>query len=409
MSRKLKVMWLIKGLGLGGAERLLALSLPYLDRERFEYEVVYLLPWKDALVPEFQKAGIPVFCAQSRSHLDVSLPFRIAELLRRREVDLLHTHLPYAGVVGRLAAKLAGVKAVVYTEHNVPESYKLWTGLSNRLTCRMDSLTIAVSRRVAGSINKMPLFHPKSVRVIYGGVDAERMNAGGRDPGEVRTELGIPPGNSVVGNVANLKPEKGHVYLLQAAKRILNDRPDVTFVIVGGEKKPGMLAQLKELAGGLGIQKNVVFTGAREDAVSIMKTFDVFVMSSLYEGLPVALMEAMSLGKPVVATTAGGISEAVEDGVTGFLVEPRNPDALATKTMALLSDRDGLYEAFSRKARETAERRFSAKVMVSQVENSYEQVVYPRANHKGASEDMTLLRVPQSKEGQPPQHKENRA
>jgi len=112
-------------LGLGGAENLLALSLPYIDRSRFDYEIGYILPWKNALLPKFEEADIPVHCLNQRNLFDVRVVPRLMKLLKEREVEVLHMHLPYAGILGRLVSKITPVKAVVYTEHNLFERHHL--------------------------------------------------------------------------------------------------------------------------------------------------------------------------------------------------------------------------------------------------------------------------------------------
>ena len=119
MTQRRKVLWLIKGLGLGGAEKLLSLSLPYIDRDKYDYEVAYLLPWKNALVDDFQRENIPVHCLNQSRPYDIRTLWRLNRLLRNENVDVLHVHLPYSGILGRIASRMSPVKAVVYTEHNL--------------------------------------------------------------------------------------------------------------------------------------------------------------------------------------------------------------------------------------------------------------------------------------------------
>lgn len=371
MSRKLKVMWLIKGLGLGGAERLLVDALPYLDRTTFDYELAYLLPTKNDLVPRLKEADVPVVCCPIKNLSDGFGLFRLVRLLKERDVDVLHCHLPYAGVIGRLAAKLAGVSAVVYTEHNVTKMYHPITAMLNRATYRFDDVTIAVSETVAKSFNDGWWGRPRRVKVIPNGIDLSRIGEDGRSVQAIRDSLGIKHENSVVGNVANLRPEKGHTYLLESAKLVIEAHPDVTFVVVGGEKTPGILESLRERAGKLGIHDRVVFTGSRQDATDLMRTFDLFVLSSLFEGLPVALLEAMALGVPPICTAVGGIPEVISNGVNGFLVEPERPDLLARRMIQVLED-SNLRSDMAQNARKTIASRFSIKAMVTEVEAAYE-------------------------------------
>jgi glycosyltransferase involved in cell wall biosynthesis len=213
--------------------------------------------------------------------------------------------------------------------------------------------------------------------VICTGVDPNCGSTSGGRPDKTKEILGIPADHKVVGNVAHIRPEKGHDCLLRAAKIVLDSCPDVTFVIVGGEKMNGDISRLEELATGLGIRKRVIFTGFRQNVFDIMHTFDLFVLSSLYEGLPMALLEAMSMGKPAVAPQVGGIPEVINDGLNGFLVQPKNPEALAERILQLLQDHV-LYNKMSQNAAQVVRERFSIQEMVRRVEQVYSDVL----NHR---------------------------
>ena len=372
MADRKKVMWLIKGLGAGGAEGLLSTAIPYLDRRRFQYEVAYLLPNKNDLVPEFNRADIPVFCLDANRAHDPTVGFRLVKLLKERKVDILHIHLPYTAILGRLSAQLAGVLAVVYTEHNVLEMYRPLTRFFNRLTYPLDTVTITVSDEVQRSALRWKMLGPRKVRTIPGGVDLQEIESRLRDLNKhrVKASIDIPQDHLVVGNVAHIRPEKGHVHLIEAAAKVLEQYPKTTFVIVGREKVDGALQELKTKAAALGIQHRMVFTGFQKDVVAILSTFDVFVLSSLHEGLPIALLEAMAVGVPPVATAVGGIPEVIEDGENGFLVEPKNPTAMSQKIGVLLENPE-LRGIMSRKARSRVHEKFNIQRMVEGVEDVY--------------------------------------
>lgn len=389
MADRKKVMWLIKGLGAGGAEKLLSTAVPYLDRDAFQYEVAYLLPGKNDLVPEFQQAGIPVFCLGASRAYDLGVGVRLVRLLKERKVDLLHIHLPYTAVLGRLSAQAAGVRAIVYTEHNLQEMYNPITRFFNRLTYPLDAATIAVSAEVQRSCLRRQGPRPKRMQVIPGGVDVQAIDCNIRDSDNdaVKASLGIPKENLVVGNVAHIRPEKGHTYLVEAAAQVLGEYPKTTFVIVGREKAEGTVQALKARVAELGIQDQMVFAGFRQDAIRCINTFDIFVLSSLYEGLPIALLEAMALGVPPVATAVGGIPEVIDEGTDGFLVSPRDPSALAEGIGRLLADPE-LRRTFSDRAAKKVRERFSIQKMVAAVENVYRVTL----NSKGQYKNVSLVR-----------------
>ena len=369
-----KVLWLIKGLGLGGAEKLLATAIPYVDRNAFDYEVAYCLAHNNDLVPEFQRANIPIFCLDLKNSFDPRGPYRLFRLLRNRRPQILHIHLPYTGILGRIIGYLAGVSNIFYTEHSVMEMYNPLTRLLNIFTYPLNKLTIAVSEEVKNSILRHRIARQNKILVIRNGIDLNWRNTSGGHSDKAKLTLGIPANHKVVGNVAHIRPEKGHDYLIRAAKIVVDRYPNVTFVIVGGEKTHGDIIRLEKLTADLGIQKNIVFTGFRKDVFDIIPIFDMFVLSSLYEGLSLALLEAMSIGKPAVAPHVGGIPEVIEDGLNGFLVPPKNPKALAERIIQILKDHD-LHSTMSQNASITIREQFNLQEMVQRIEHAYSTVL----------------------------------
>ena len=346
------MLWLIKGLGIGGAERLLADALGFIDRERFEYEVAYMLPWKNALVPELEAAGIPVHPLSVSRAYDPRVLGRVARLLRRRDIRVLHSHLPSAGLIGRLASIFSPVKARVYSEHNVLGSYHPLMALMDRLTYRMDDATIAVSDTVAQSASRWPVLRPGNLVTIKNGVAVGELGDLREARVSARRNLGLDEKDFVVGNIAHLKPEKAHSVLIDSIKIASESIPDLKCVVIGQEKFPGTLDRLKAQARDLGIESNVLFTGFRTDARALTPAFDIFVLSSDFEGLPISMLEAMAMGVPPVVTDVGGIHEVVENGKDGYVVARRDPEALAGRIVELANDpslRTAMSEAAAKK------------------------------------------------------------
>ena len=363
-----RILLLIKGLGRGGAEQLLLSAAPHVDRERFEYEVAYLLPWKNALVGSLENAGMPVHCLDGARGLGWFT--RLRKLVRGRGIELVHTHSPLPAVGARLSVP-AHVR-LVYTEHNVWDRYHQATYWANVLTFSRSDHVFAVSKQVRESIRyprwlrgrRMP-----PVETLYHGLDPDAISAWNGADG-IRKDLGIPDDAPVVGTVANFKAPKGHAHLLQAALRVREAVPEVRFVLVGtGPLENEMRKRGKEM----GLNRNVVFAGFREDASRVADTFDVFCLPSTYEGLSIALLEAMSLGKPVVVTAVGGLPEVVTEGKDGYLVPPGDPSALADRLITLLRDRE-LRLRMGRSARERAGD-FDIRNAVRRIEAVYSDVL----------------------------------
>jgi glycosyltransferase involved in cell wall biosynthesis len=365
-----KVLLLIKGLGRGGAEQLLLSAAPHFDRSRFRYEVAYLLPWKDSLVRELEGAGLRVRCLDgARGPGWIS---RLGGLVRDGGFDLVHAHSPVAAIGARIRLGGTGRPRLVYTEHNVWERYHRATYWGNLATFHRNDYVISVSEHVTASIR-----YPAAARALpmppvetrYHGIDPEAVATNAGSDG-VREELRIPRSAPVVGMVANFKPGKGHGAFVDAAALVRRAVPDARFVLVGrGPLEP----EVRQRVGGLGVEESFVFAGYREDALRVMRAFDVMAVPSVYDGLSIALLEAMSLGVPTVLTRVGGNPEAVEDGEQGFVVPPADSDALAAGIVALLGDADLRRRLGAASKRRAAH--FDIRPTVRRTEEIYEELL----------------------------------
>jgi glycosyltransferase involved in cell wall biosynthesis len=333
-----RVLWLIKGLGPGGAERLVAQSVRYRDRQRVSGRVAYLLPWKDALVPEVVDAGVPVACYGARGSWDPRWLVRLRRSLRRDPVDVVHVHSPLAAIGARLVVRTlprAIRPRVVTTEHNVWASHTGLTSFGNALTAPLDDARTAVSAAVRDS---MPTRLRPSTEVVRYGVDLDTVRAATQARAAMRHELGLRPDEIAVGTVANLRRNKAYPDLLAAARCVCDQAENVRFVAVG----QGPLEQeIRAEHARLGLGDRFALLGYRDDAKQVMAACDVFCLASHHEGLPVAMMEALVLGLPVVATDVGGVRELVADGREAILVPPGRPDLLAEALLRVVRD-DGL-------------------------------------------------------------------
>lgn len=369
-----RVLWLIKGLGLGGAEKLLVLAAPYLDRTRFRYEIAYFLPWKNALVADLEQAGLQVTCLNHNHPLDLRVAGRLARFLRERHIDLVHAHLPYAGVVGRIAARLAGA-AAVYTEHNVQERFHVVSRLANQTTARLCDRIIGVSEEVSTSLRRSPFLRGVPVLTIANGVDVPQLRREAAESDGVRAEFGIDPDRPIVGVVNVFRPQKRLDLWIRAARRIADAEPQTAFLVVGdGPFRQDLVA----LARRVGLEERMHFPGLRRDAPRLMAAFDVFMLSSIYEGLPVAVLEAMALARPIVAMRVGGLPGVVQDGRHGYLVDPDDPEALADRVLHLLRN-PPIRQAMGEAARARVQEAYSIERMVRATEDVYIEVLAGKA------------------------------
>jgi len=329
-----RVLVLIKGLGPGGAERLVTLHARLRDENAYECHVAYLLAWKDAFVEELRSTGVSVTCLGARSSWDVRWVARLRALVRARQIDVVHAHSPLAAIGARLAARTIRARRrprVVTTEHNVWDSHAPLTARMNRWTARLDDARLAVSEAVRTS---MPDPLRRRTEVVLHGVDVEATRAAADRDG-VRAELGIAPDEHMVVTVANLRATKGYPDLLDAARRVVAEHPSARFVAVG---QGPMEAEIRARHAELALGRSFLILGYRPDAARIVSAADIFCLASHHEGVPLAMMEALVLGIPVVATDVGGVHELVEHGREALLVPPRDPGALAGALLSLLAD-----------------------------------------------------------------------
>jgi glycosyltransferase involved in cell wall biosynthesis len=255
--------------------------------------------------------------------------------VRGGRYDVVHSHSPLLAALARIAARTMPRRrrpVLVATEHNVWAAYAATTRAVNAATFGWDDAHLAVSEEVRRSV---PTRWRDRVEVLVHGVVLDEVRAVGGERKAVRAELGIDDDDVVVVTIANYRVHKAWPVLLACARTVLDEAPAVRFVAVG----QGPLArEVEELHERLALGERFLLLGRRPDAVRILAAADVFVLSSVQEGLPVALMEALALGLPVVATNVGGIPEAVSDGVEGVLVPPGRPAELAAAVLEVVRD-----------------------------------------------------------------------
>jgi glycosyltransferase involved in cell wall biosynthesis len=363
VASRAKVVVLIKGLGIGGAERLISEAVAFWDRDRYDYQVAYLLPWKDQLVPEITGAGVQVDQI-GNGRVGIKTWRHLRAHLKEARPDLVHAHLPSTGILARLASHAP----VIYTEHNVVSSYRQPTRLLNRLTYGRNSRLIAVSGAVADSVAGFP--GPDPI-IVPNGVS---VSVSEQDRRAAREELEISDTTLMIIHVGNIRPHKGHSNLIAATAKLKGALDDFVVVSIGGEKYDGDLARIQAEAAGAGVEDVFRALGRRENALSFVAASDVMANPSDHEGLPLAILEAMSLGKPVVATAVGGVPSVIESGVNGLLVPAANPAALADSLLDLANDHE-LRARLGGQAREDALAKHGLEAMIRTVEGIYAEVL----------------------------------
>ncbi|MGI6550964.1 MAG: glycosyltransferase [Syntrophomonadales bacterium] len=334
--KKLKVLQVIGGGEIGGAERHLLTLMRLMDRERFTPELLCLCHGPFAGV--CREEGITTHEIVMRHKLDLATVAPIRRLIKEQGIDLVHTHGVRANLVARMAGRSENVP-VVTTFHSVLQ-YDYSTSAEaavarflTRLTNNRTDRFIAISGAIKEDLVAMGVT-PHRIKVIYNGLDVSLLTPAD-SPDNVRRNLGISPGQRVVAMVGRLHAVKGHIFLLKAAQQIVTQHHDVVFLLVGeGPERRTIEKTIQEL----GLEDKVIMTGFYPNISDLYPIMDMLCLPSLMEGMGLVLLEAMYFGVPVVATQVGGIPEVIIDGESGLLVDPGNSRALAMAITWLLDD-----------------------------------------------------------------------
>ena len=327
----MRVMFLLTSMPVGGAETLLVNLVRRLDRARFAPELCLLK--EPGPLGETLAAEVPVHAGLLKHKWDLRVLPRLVRLFRKRQVDAIVT--VGAGdkmFWGRLAGRLAGVPVIASALHST--GWPDGLGKLNRLLTPITDAFIAVAVPHGRFLVEEENLPANKVVVIPNGVDTDRF-APLPDDGGLRGELGLLPTAPLVGIVAALRPEKNHEMFIEVARRVRVNLPEARFLIVGdGPQRES----LKQLAQTLGVGDVVHFLGSRDDVPRILAAMDVFALTSHNEANPVSILEAMSVGKPAVATDVGSVRESVIEGKSGYLVPPGDASTFAERVLRLLEN-----------------------------------------------------------------------
>ncbi|NOZ23900.1 MAG: glycosyltransferase family 4 protein [Planctomycetes bacterium] len=376
--RKLRVLQVLEAT-IGGTKKHVLQILSHLPRDRYVLSFV-CSTLRD---PVFQKdiealraAGVNVTVIQMprsiRPLADLRALWNLLGHMRRCRYDIVHTHSSKAGILGRLAARLARVPVVIHTPHAF--AFEMTTGRFTKTAYRLVEKTcahftdavVAVSeheRRLAAGLGVLP---PHRIFTIENVLDAEDLKRP-RTRAKTRKELGLRSKQILVGAVGRLTRQKGLPVLLDAAAKLSREFPDMHFLIAGsGDEEYSLRRKLAQL----GIADKVLMPGHREDTRDLYAAMDLFVLPSLWEGRPYALLEAMAAGKPVVASDVCGLDDVIEDGVNGMLVPPGDATSLAQAVSCLAQDAT-LRRRLGRAARSTVQIRYRIEDAVTKLDALY--------------------------------------
>ncbi len=381
---KIKVLHIITRLDKGGSAENTLLTVSRLDKERFDVTLISgNTNDSDKEITNFiiqKKINyilIPELVREVNLFKDIKAFFRIRHFIKEEEFDIVHTHSSKAGILGRWAAKLTGVKIIVHTPHgHIFYGYFGW--FKTKLFVLLEKLTSSITDRIITLTQKGKEEHlsyriakPNKFLPVYSGIEIEKFTDVGVDKIKEKEKLNVPFDAPVIGTVSRLETIKGNKYFIYSLPEIVKTFPTLKVLIIGdGSEKE----ELEDYVKKQNLLENVVFMGQCKDIIKLLSIFDIFVLPSLNEGMGRCLLETQAIGVPVVATRVGGIPEVVRDGVTGILVSARNPEELAEATINLLKDKS-LRETMSEEAKKWVGRRFSVEAMVEKISDLYDELI----------------------------------
>ncbi len=378
----MKIAHIITRLELGGAQQNTLYCCAHHDRKKYEVLLISgeggYLDGAAQKIPGCKTYFLPELKHPIRPYWDHQALQRIEAILRAEKVDLVHTHSSKAGILGRLAAKRAGVKAILHTVHGwgfypgqfLPVKW-LYQALE-RWAAGFTDVLIAVSRENVETGLKAGIGRPEQYRVIHSGIDPKLYQAGRAQAALARREF-RSEGRPTVLVLSNFKKQKSPFEVVAVAEKLAKEVPKALFLWAGDGP---MMGKVRASIRSKGLEDNFRLLGWREDVGALLGACDVLLLTSLYEGLPRVVLQAMAAGKPVVATAVSGTPEAVRHGITGFLHAPGEPGAMAVSLSLLLKD-----PAKARKMGQAGKRAlkgtFLIREMLKEIEGNYRRVFLP--------------------------------
>ncbi|MFN6496413.1 MAG: glycosyltransferase family 4 protein [Nostoc sp. DedQUE01] len=313
--------------------------------------------------------------------------YQLTQLMRQNHYDLVHVHTPIAAVLGRIAAKLAGVKKIVYTAHGFPfhdqsspSEYRFYFTVE-KLAALITNLIVTQNYEDIATAKKLNLCPPIKLRYLGNGVDVNRFQRDRLNPThqiELRKSLGIPEYTDlIIGTIGRITYKKGSGYLIEAIAKLLPYFPNLQVLVIGSQLSSDpepFQKQLIQKIHDFGIKKNVILTGERQDIPELLGLLDIFTLPTFtHEGLPRSILEAMSMGLPVVATDIRGCREAVIHGKTGLIVPPKNSEKLAEALGVLLSNYQ-LRQSYGKASRERVEVDYDEELVFKRLNKYYQDL-----------------------------------
>ena len=387
----IKVIHIITMLEMGGAQGNTLFTVAHLDRNKFQVGLISgpggILDDEAGRIGGVDLKFVPPLVRSIHPIKDLFALAALTKVLRRERPDIIHTHSSKAGILGRMAATAAGVPGIIHSIHGFgfnpyQKPYVRWLFVFlERVMAKFTHVLIAVSEENIATGLRLGIGSESLYTLIRSGVDIQNIKraAAASDAADLKRKLDIPRDARIILSAGPFKLQKDPIAFVECAAKVARQVPNVRFLWSGdGELR----TRVEKKIGELRLDGVVKLLGWREDVPALLNLCDVFVLTSLWEGLPRAAVEALIAGKPVVAFSVDGLPEIVKDGRNGFLLSPGNHEAFAAQVIRLLKDQE-LYQRFSAEAAHTIDSSFDIHFMVRQQEQLYDRLVRSRVSPDG--------------------------
>ena len=386
LQRKIKVAHIIARMITGGADENTLFTMKGLDKNKYEIDLITGEEFDESILNKVKNNHFDIIQVKGLKWKlnflhDPIVLIKLIKLMRKNRYDIVHTHTTKAGILGRISAQLSGVPVIVHGLHG--STFQAFnSGLLNwllflfeRLTGRFTDAYISVSKVLSKTYIEKGIGKKDNHYTVYSGMELSKFYHT-RDKinyKEKYEELGINAGDFLIGNVARLETRKGHQFLLDAFKNVVEQQKDghVKLLIIGeGNKREYLENYAKEL----NLGDKVIFTGYREDVEELMALMDIFVLTSLREGLPRVLVQAAAVGMPSVAFNVDGVPEIIKDNYNGFLIKVKDVEQLGNRIVKYMNNKE-LVLLHGRNGREFIENKWSVKGMVDRIDKIYQKLI----------------------------------
>lgn len=382
---RIRVLQIITRLIVGGAQETVMYTAALLDQQHFRVDVLSgpQTGSEGSLIEEVRQRGVPLtilpeLLREVNPAHDLAALGKLYRFMRAGQYDIVHTNSSKAGILGRIAARLARTPLIVHTvhgwsfhDHMSPAVRKAYILLEKWTTSFSNALIVVTQRDIEKGLRE-GIGRPQQYHLIRSAIPLDEFDPARGERAAVRRELGIPPNAPLLGNIGRFSEQKNPLDWVRVAGRVGRALPECRFLLVGDGP---LRSQVVELLAKEGIADRTVMAGLRRDAPRLLSAIDVFLLTSLWEGLPRVIPQAMAMQVPVVASGVDGSSEAIVSGETGYICPPADLDGLAARCLELLGDPQQ-RSLFGRRGRQYALQAFDIRQMIAQIEQIYERLLF---------------------------------